>query len=201
MRYTPHLTAPDRPAMEETTALRPSPELVRAAFRELHGRHLHGFALLLTLGDRPRAAHLAADALAAGVARASELRHPERGAAWLRAHVVRHSARGPWRRANSPKRAHQDDLDDLGVGYEVLAGLRALDLHERALIVAETLEGLTPLDVATVTGVDGRRLARLRQRARVRYATGFAAACGPESPRPTGPVAARIRASLGGAWR
>ena len=34
-----------------------SPDVVQNAFRELHGPRLHGFALLLTLGDRPRAAN------------------------------------------------------------------------------------------------------------------------------------------------
>src|ERR687895_367576 len=78
--------------MQQTHPMAPPPErspdppveVVRAAFRELHGRRLHGFALLLTLGDRERAASLASDALAAGQLRVDELRHPERAAAWLR---------------------------------------------------------------------------------------------------------------------
>ena len=31
-------------------------DLIRAAFRDLHGARLHGFALLVTLGDRANAA-------------------------------------------------------------------------------------------------------------------------------------------------
>src|SRR6187431_2709085 len=65
-----------------------NPDVLRAAFRELHGRRLHGFALLLTLGDRPGAARLASEALAAGAMRVDELRHPERAAAWLRHRLV-----------------------------------------------------------------------------------------------------------------
>ena len=90
-------TAPDRStrsmsATDIASPPDPSPnstaEAMRAAFRELHGRRLHGFALLLTLGDRPSAARLASEALADGAMRVEELRHPERAAAWLRHRVV-----------------------------------------------------------------------------------------------------------------
>src|SRR5262245_49203152 len=75
------------PSPERSTGA-PDEGALRDAFRELHGRRLHGFALLLTLGDRAEAARLASDALDAGVARVDELRHPERAAAWLRRRVV-----------------------------------------------------------------------------------------------------------------
>jgi len=179
---------------------RPSPELLRAAFRELHGRHLHGFALLLTLGDRSRATHLASDALEHGAAHAGTLRHPERAAAWLRAHVVRHAGGRARRRTTKQEADRSEALAAIGVEPAVLAGLSAVDLRERALIVAEALEELGPLDVATVTGVDGPHLARLRQRARERYATAYAAAWDERGASPAGPIAARIRAALGGAW-
>lgn len=191
--------------MVDTNASRPSPELVRAAFRELHGRHLHGFTLLLTLGDRPLAGRLTADALAEGADRAGELRHPERAAAWLRAHVVRHVGTGltlgAARRAVRHEAEREKALAELGVESAVVAGLSALDLRERALIVAETLEGLAPLDVEAVTGADRRRLARLRQNALSRYAAAFAKAWDASGVPPSGPIADRIRASLGGAWR
>ena len=76
-----------------TTSVGTPPELVRAAFRDLHGTRLHGFALLITLGDRARAARLAGEAIAAGTARMTELRHPERAAAWLRRRVTRNAGR------------------------------------------------------------------------------------------------------------
>ena len=44
-----------------------TPEMMLEAFRELHGGRLHGFALLLTAGDRHAAAWLASEALAAGI--------------------------------------------------------------------------------------------------------------------------------------
>src|SRR6185503_21221515 len=51
-------------------------ELLGAAFRDLHGPRLHGFALLLMLGDRRAAGVASGRALSAGVARAQQLRHP-----------------------------------------------------------------------------------------------------------------------------
>ena len=185
-------------------ATRPSTERLRTAFRELHGRHLHGFALLMTMGDRPRAARLAADALEAGAAQAESLRHPERAATWLRSHVVRHLRRSGSRRAARNAGERLASLADLGVEPAVLAALTELGWRERALVVAEALEGLGPLDVATITGLDGRPLARLRQHAHERYARSFAAAqATTDAPGTlsTGPLGDRIRAALGGAWR
>ena len=80
-------------ANQARTPADPQPELVRAAFRDLHGARLYGFALLVTLGDRGRAARLSATALAAGASRLADLRHPERAAAWLRARVLADAAR------------------------------------------------------------------------------------------------------------
>src|SRR5690606_20820527 len=100
-RSTPHRTATMTHA--QTAAVpAPSPERLRAAFDELHGSRLHGFALLLTLGDRARAARLAGEALAAAEPRIDALRHPERAAAWLRAHVVRSSHRPSRRGTDVP---------------------------------------------------------------------------------------------------
>src|SRR4026207_1016269 len=45
-------------------------DLLRAAFRDLHGARLYGFALLVARGDRARAAQAASTALAAGAQRA-----------------------------------------------------------------------------------------------------------------------------------
>ena len=50
---------------------------------------LHGFAILVTLGDRRAAERAAGFALAAGAEQAAALRHPERAAAWLRARTLR----------------------------------------------------------------------------------------------------------------
>lgn len=166
-----------------------APDLVRAAFRELHGRRLHGFALLLTLGDGPGAARLAADAIAAGAERVDELRHPERAAAWLRARVVASSHR----LRPTPLRANERLalLADLGAEPAVVAGLSALTHAERAALLAATLERLDRRDVSTIIGKKGPALERLLGRARRRYAAAYAAA---SERRSTGPLTARLHA-------
>lgn len=176
----------DDPSMEDPLGL---------AFRELHGRTLHGFSLLLTLGDRSRAARLAADSLAAAEPHVDELRHPERAAAWLRAYVVRRLGRDT-----------QLDLDDrldalagLGVDARVLAGLAALDRHERAAIIVAWVERLGRRDVATVVARDGDGLETLLRRARRRYLSGYAATRVSAEPTTAigsgGPVLGLVRAA------
>jgi hypothetical protein len=166
------------------------PELVRAAFRDLHAARLHGFALLVTLGDRPAAAGAANRALAAGAARLSDLRHPERAAAWLRARVLadaRRASRSRGRRSAVEARAA---LEIMGVDAAMLSGLAVLSVRERGAIVADWVERLDRRDVATVVGLDGARLDRLVRRARSRYAAEVADA--PDALT-DGPTAMRIR--------
>lgn len=139
---------------------------LRAAFRELHGRRLHGFALLLTLGDRSLAGRLTAEALASGADRVEELRHPERAAAWLRARVVDHLPRRHEPPSPDEERAA---LDPLGVDRIVVDGLDALTPHERAALVAADVERLDRGDVESVVGRRGAALDRLLTRARTRY--------------------------------
>src|SRR5688500_17359124 len=165
-------------------------ELQRAAFRELHGPRLHGFALLLTLGDQPGAARLAADALAAGSARTSELSHPERAAAWLRQRVVREAGRRRSEMTRPDRR--RAALEELGVDDAAFAGLRALNLRERAALVATTVERLDRRDVATIIGLDGTRLERHIRRASRRAMRAGAAVHG-ERPVSVGPLVTRIR--------
>jgi DNA-directed RNA polymerase specialized sigma24 family protein len=179
----------DPPA--ETTASPADERLLDAAFRELHGARLHAFALLLTLGDRRRAALLATDALAAAGNHLRDLRHPERAAAWLRARVTDAAGSGDHRLDASERLA---SLGELNVGALALAGLSALTLVERAGLIAATIEGLDQRDVGTVVGRDGRRLDRLLRRARRRYLDGAAAS--PEVvDGPPGPIGQRILAS------
>jgi DNA-directed RNA polymerase specialized sigma24 family protein len=165
-------------------------DLLRAAFRELHGPRLHGFALLLALGDQSVAARLAADALAAGSARAAELSHPERAAAWLRQLVVREAGRRPSAMTRPDRR--RAALEELGVDDAAFAGLSALNLRERAALVVTTVERLDRRDVATIIGLDGTRLERLLRRAR-RRATSAGATVHGEQPAGDGPLVARIR--------
>ena len=166
------------------------PDAVRVAFRDLHARRLHGFALLLVLGDRSAAARLASDALQAAGERIGELRHPERAAAWLRARVVR-MARGIGRA--EPRRIDRVDvLDRLGVDAAVFAGLEALTQRERAALIATTVERLDRRDAATIVDSDGQGFERLMMRARQRYASAYSAAA-PDAMA-HGPLGERVRA-------
>lgn len=175
----------------------PRPQL-GAAFRELHGQRLYGFTLLITLGDRERAGRIATQALAEGATRASHLRHPERAAAWLRARALRAARQGRAGRRRSMTPQQREALSAIGVEPAVIAALAAIDVRERAVVVAEAVEGLGTLDVATVAGVDRARVAPLRKRARRRYAAAYADAS--DEPPPSGSLADRIRAAAGGSW-
>lgn len=167
------------------------PQLLHAAFRDLHGRRLHAFALLLTLGDRGMAAELASEAIAAGSDHLSELRHPERAAAWLRARIVR--AAGPTdRRLGAAERLAS--LSDLHVGPAALAGLSALTRLERAGLIATAVERLDRRDVALIVGRDGDHLDTLLRRARRRYLNG-ATATPDELDGPPGPIGQRVAES------
>lgn len=176
---------------DDSRPARPTPASeLRDAFRDLHGSRLHGFALLLTLGDRHLAARLAASALAAGAARAGDLTHPERAAAWLRHHVLqavgRRSRSGPQR---AERRAALEALHVDAVAFEALA---ALGPRERAAVIAATVERLDLRDVATILDLDTGRLERLLRRARTRASAAGSGAIG-EAGAADGPIATMIR--------
>jgi DNA-directed RNA polymerase specialized sigma24 family protein len=165
-------------------------ETMRDAFRQLHGRRLHGFALLMTLGDRALAARLAGEAMAEASEHAAELRHPERAAAWLRARVVRSIPR----RHEPPSPAEERAaLDPLGVDAAVTDGLAALGTRERAALIAADLERLDWRDVETVTSLRGARLERTLTRARRRY-LGASVVTPVGGGLADGPLVRRIRA-------
>jgi len=173
----------------ETAADVPS-EPRPAAFRELHGPRLRGFALLLTLGDEASATRLAADALAAGSVRVIQLSHPERAAAWLRQRVFREAS-------DRASVGVQDGAgvvrERLGVDAAGFAALGALNLRERAALIATTVEQLDQRDVGTIVGLEGKRLERLVQRARRRVTAG--AMGNPDAQSASeGPLVTRIRA-------
>jgi hypothetical protein len=143
---------------------------VRAAFRDLHGARLHGFALLVALGDRQRAATATSGALHAAAERTEELRHPERAAAWLRASVVRSLAGRRLRRGQGPgddERRHA--LAPLGVDADAYHALAQLSALERAALVASDAERLAAIDVETVLGGGRARAERTIREARRRY--------------------------------
>jgi DNA-directed RNA polymerase specialized sigma24 family protein len=168
-------------------------DLLRAAFRDLHGARLHGFALLLTVGDRSRAAEAAATVLAAGTARAAELRHPERAAAWLRARLLRTFRRAgdSGRHTRAERRAA---LLELGVPEPMMAALEGLTVDHRAALVAASIERLALTDVATVLGRDAVATRRILQVARRRYLAATTLWSGdlPAAALPGGEIAARI---------
>jgi hypothetical protein len=176
-------------ALPTTDAHTASADAVRDAFRELHGARAHGFALLVTLGDRALAARLTANALGAADRRLDELRHPERAAAWLRARIVGSLPRHP-----SPPVVYERlaGLEPLEVNPAVVAGLAALNLRERAALVASAVERLDRRDVATIVGRDGVTLDRLLRRARSRFVAAFSAAA-PAGADTDGPLVRGVR--------
>ncbi len=145
-----------------------APELLREAFRDLHGSRLHGFALLVTLGDVQLAERTAGQALGLGEARASSLRHPERAAAWVRARLV-----PGLRRSRRPGAAdlaiRWSALRALGIEGPAFDGLAALDFEARVAFVASSIERFAPLDIETILGKGPADTRRAIERARQRY--------------------------------
>ena len=167
--------------------------LLGAAFRDLHGARLHGFALLVTLGDAARAASIASEVLAAGADSAASLRHPERAAAWLRARVVLAARRRAPRGRQQRWAARRDALADLGTDRRTFAGLAALNVVERAAIVTLDVEHLDARDAETVLGLSTGALERVAARARRRYATAWISARGQDSTTDDGDLARHVR--------
>ena len=111
--------------------------MLQAAFRDLHGARLHGFCLLVSLGDRHAASSAAAGAMAEATHRLAELRHPERAAAWLRRRAARAaSVRG---RSREPEPMRRETLRALGVTDAAFDGLAGLDHASRVAFVAAAI--------------------------------------------------------------
>lgn len=181
------------PATADTPATRAPalPELRRAAFRDLHGSRLHGFALLVTLGDQALAARLASEAVAEGSDRIDELSHPERAAAWLRRHVMG-AIGGQLPDSVATAAGRRATLEALDADAVAFASLAALDVRERAALAAYTVERLDLRDVATIVGIDGARLERLLRQAHAKAMRSAGRALDLH-PGDGGPIAARIR--------
>lgn len=143
-------------------------DLLRAAFRDVHGPGLHGFAVLVTAGDRSRAAALAATALAQGAFRVAELRHPERAAAWLRSRVLRAAGRTRESRRHSRPERHAAMLE-LGVPEPAITTLEGLSIEDRTAIVASSVERFSMVDVAAILGRDLQATRGIVRSARRRY--------------------------------
>ena len=167
-----------------------------AAFRDLHGPRLHGFAILVTLGDGQVAERTAGFALGAGAAQAAALRHPERAAAWLRARTVRSlHERRPFRRA-IPVATRRAALAALGVDETVYRGLAALSIDARAALVASAIERFDPIDVETILDAAPAATRQTVAKARERYlrsVTRGAADDGEAEGQPMGELASRVQ--------
>ncbi|MGQ0607422.1 MAG: hypothetical protein ACT4OQ_03005, partial [Chloroflexota bacterium] len=165
------------------------PPFVRAAFYQVHATRLHGFALLLSLGDGPRAAFSSAEALNAGAQRIEALRHPERAAAWLRSRLLRAAPRGD---ANGqPFAVRIEGLKPLGVQPATLTGLAALTARERAALIADEIERLDRRDVEAILRTNPTAAERLIRGARRRYADAYGQALF-ASPTEAGPLPIRV---------
>jgi DNA-directed RNA polymerase specialized sigma24 family protein len=161
------------------------------AFWDTHAARLHGFALLLTIGDEPRATSAAVAALQAGAGRADELRHPERAAGWLR-HQVITELRRSWPTPRLTAAERRDALRKMRVAETVISSLEAMSVERRAALVAGVIEGLDAADVATALDTDLASASRTVEGARREYlaaATPVARASGPTP----GPLAQRIQ--------
>ena len=144
-------------------------EFLRSAFRELHGPRLHGFALLVALGDARRAERAAAQALAAGAKQVDILRHPERAAAWLRARTLRDLQGRQWLGGGPSPDVRRNVLATLGTDAPAFAGMSALSPRERAALVVTAVERFDPIDVETILGASPSATRKAVTRARSRY--------------------------------
>ena len=166
-----------------------TPDQRIAAFHDLHDTRLHGFALIVALGDRERAGQLAATALARAEPRIGELRHPERAAAWLRAVVVDLGRRPNWGRRRPENVEQRAALQVLGIDDVTFDALARLNEKVRGVVAAALIERLKPSDVADIVGgIDQVR------RARRRYLSAYAQAARARGYLPpAGELAARFR--------
>jgi hypothetical protein len=142
--------------------------LFRAAFNDVHAASLHGFVLMLTVGDRAMADQVAATVMVSGMARAAELRHPERAAAWLRMRAYLAVRRGASLRSLSAS-SRRSALWQLGVVDWVTDALWQLPLEQRAVLVADVVEGFDLRDAAWIIGRSPERTRAIEREARRRY--------------------------------
>lgn len=167
-----------------------------AAFRALHGPRLHGFALLVALGEAEAAERAAGEALAAGGRQTAAHSHPERAAAWLRARALRALHQSLSRGTPTPLPTRRATLTSLGVDDTAYEGLAVLSIEGRAALVASAIERFEPIDTETILGASPAAARRLIARARDRYVQVVEGQTAGQSGPPTpieGVLAKRIR--------
>jgi hypothetical protein len=158
------MTSTPRPAAAQV----PDSKLADA-FREVHGARLYGFALLVSLGEAGLSERVSGEALEAGAAQASAMRHPERAAAWLRARALRGLHQGVGRGVATPLATRREALAALGVDEAVYDGLAVLGLEARAALVASAVERFESIDTETILGASPAATRKVIARARDRY--------------------------------
>ena len=194
-----HATEESRRPTPQPAARPDDDAVLAAAFRELHGARLHGFAMLVTLGDRQSAERSAGFALAAGAGQVAALRHPERAAAWLRARTLRDAPPAPVARRTDPTRgATREPLPRSGWTRPSISGLAALSLDARAALVASAIERFDPIDVETILDAAPATARRLVAEAR---GTLPAQCAGRQAPISTGSANTRTATSPSGCRR
>ena len=169
---------------------------LEAAFRDLHGPRLHGFALLVALGEVEVAERAAGEALAAGGQQAAELSHPDRAAAWLRAHAVRGLHQSIGRGPATAAAVRRAAVQSIGVDDVVYEGLTALTVEGRAALIASAIEHFEAEDTQTILGASPTAARRIIARALARYIEVVGAQPGDPSasgPASQGLLARRIR--------
>jgi len=157
----------------------------------MHASRLHGFALLVTIGDEARAASAAAAAMKAGAKRAEELRHPERAAGWLRRQVIIELRRS-WPTVPVTPAGWHEVLRRMHVTDTLISALESMTVERRAALVAGTIEGLELADVATTLDMDLARAGRAVEGARREYMDVAARSAAPAEVTLPGPLAQRI---------
>jgi hypothetical protein len=158
------MTSTPRPAIAQVDDSR-----LAEAFRDLHGRRLHGFSLLVSLGEAGLSERVAAEALEAGAAQAAALRHPERAAAWLRARALRGLHQGVGRGQSPTTAQRREALAPLGVDDAIFEGLAVLSLEARGALVASAVERFESIDTETILGSSPPAARKVIARARDRY--------------------------------
>lgn len=188
------------PGRTLTATHRPAPShyddaTLAAAFRELHGARLHGFAMLVALGDQRSAERAAGFALASGAGQAAALRHPERAAAWLRARTLRGLHEQRWLSRSVRVEARRAALERLGVDDAVFRGLAGLGMDARAALVASAIERFDPIDVETILraapGAARHAVSQARSRY-LRFASSRSDGAEPGPDQPAGEIARRV---------
>ena len=166
-------------------------EQLQVAFWDAPAARLHGFALLLTVGDEPRAAAAARAALEAGDEHAAEMQPPEQAAVWLRRQLIS-ELRKTWPTPYLPPQERRAALGRMGVVEPLISSLEGMSAEGRAALIASTIEGMGMADVATTLDTDLGGAYRAVEGARRDYLTAAARMAAGRPAATPGPLAHRI---------